>query len=88
MDGRQLVLQLMELQLDLNTQLAAGQTTFSGADSNSAVLAYDAGFIDVYLNGVKLAGADYVATSGTSVILASGLQPMIFLWWWLMVLSN
>jgi hypothetical protein len=50
----------------------AGQTTFSGADSNSAVLAYDAGFIDVYLNGVKLAGADYVATSGTSVVLAAG----------------
>ena len=50
----------------------AGQTTFSGADSNSAVMAYDAGFIDVYLNGVKLAGADYTATTGTSVVLASG----------------
>jgi hypothetical protein len=50
----------------------AGQTTFSGADSNSAVMAYDAGFIDVYLNGVKLANADYTATSGTSVVLASG----------------
>ena len=50
----------------------AGQTTFTGADSNSAVMAYDAGFIDVYLNGVKLANADYTATSGTSVVLASG----------------
>lgn len=50
----------------------AGQTVFSGADSNSAVLAYDAGFIDVYLNGVKLAGADYTATTGTSVVLAAG----------------
>ena len=50
----------------------AGQTTFTGADSNSAVLAYDAGFIDVYLNGVKLAAADYTATSGTSVVLAAG----------------
>ena len=50
----------------------AGQTTFSGADSNSAVLAYDAGFIDVYLNGVKLAAADFTATSGNSVILAAG----------------
>jgi hypothetical protein len=50
----------------------AGQTTFTGADSNSAVLAYDAGFIDVYLNGVKLAGADYTATSGTSIVLAAG----------------
>ena len=35
-------------------------------------MAYDAGFIDVYLNGVKLANADYTATSGTSVVLASG----------------
>ena len=50
----------------------ANQTTFSGADSNGATMAYDAGFIDVYLNGVKLANADYTATSGTSVILASG----------------
>ena len=50
----------------------AGQTTFTGADSNSAVMAYDAGFIDVYLNGVKLANADYTATTGTSVVLAAG----------------
>jgi len=50
----------------------ANQTTFSGADSNGATMAYDAGFIDVYLNGVKLANADYTATSGTSVVLASG----------------
>ena len=50
----------------------AGQTTFSGADSNGSTMAYDAGFIDVYLNGVKLANADYTATSGTSVVLASG----------------
>ena len=50
----------------------AGQTTFSGADSNGATMAYDSGFIDVYLNGVKLANADFTATSGTSVVLASG----------------
>jgi len=50
----------------------AGQTTFTGADNNSATMAYDAGFIDVYLNGVKLANADFTATSGTSVVLASG----------------
>ena len=49
----------------------ANQTTFTGTDSNSNVLAYDAGFIDVYLNGVKLANADYTATTGTSVVLAS-----------------
>ena len=49
----------------------AGQTTFSGADNNSKTLAYDAGFIDLYVNGIKLANADFTATSGNSVILAS-----------------
>ena len=49
-----------------------GQTTFTGADSNGAVLAYDSPFVDIYLNGVKLANADYTATSGTSIVLASG----------------
>ena len=50
----------------------ANQTTFSGSDNNSATMAYDSGFIDVYLNGVKLANADFTATSGNSVVLASG----------------
>ena len=50
----------------------ANQTTFTGADSNGATMAYDSGFIDVYLNGVKLANADFTATNGTSVVLASG----------------
>ena len=50
----------------------AGQTTFTGADDSNNTLAYDAGFIDIYMNGVKLAPADYTATSGTSVVLASG----------------
>jgi len=50
----------------------ASQTTFTGADSNSAVLAYDAGFVDVYLNGIKLANSDYTASNGTSVVLGTG----------------
>ncbi|MDA9627021.1 phage tail fiber protein [Candidatus Pelagibacter sp.] len=50
----------------------ANQTTFTGSDTNSKTLAYDAGFIDVYLNGVKLANADFTATSGTSVVLGTG----------------
>ncbi len=50
----------------------AGQTTFTGADSNSNTLAYDAGFIDVYLNGIKLANSDYTASTGTSVVLGTG----------------
>jgi hypothetical protein len=43
----------------------AGQTTFS-------VPSYTVGFIDVYRNGVLLGSADYTATSGVSVVLATG----------------
>ena len=42
----------------------AAQTTFSAT--------YDVGFVDVYLNGLKLAPADFTATSGTNIVLASG----------------
>jgi len=49
----------------------AGQTTFTGADSNGNTMAYDAGFVDVYLNGVRLDQTDYTASSGTSIVLAS-----------------
>ncbi len=48
------------------------QTTFTGVDSNAATLAYDAGFLDVYLNGVRLDQTDFTATSGTSLVLAAG----------------
>ena len=52
---------------------SANQTTFTGIDDNGNTLAYDAGFIDVYLNGVKLVnGTDVTVTSGTSVVLAAG----------------
>jgi hypothetical protein len=43
----------------------AGQTTFS-------VPSYTTGYIDVYRNGVMLGSADYTATNGTTVVLASG----------------
>ena len=43
----------------------AGQTTFS-------VPSYTVGFIDVYRNGVMLGSADYTASNGVSVVLASG----------------
>jgi hypothetical protein len=43
----------------------SGQTTFSAT--------YDVGFVDVYLNGVKLiVGTDFTATNGTSIVLATG----------------
>jgi hypothetical protein len=55
-------------------------TTLTGAsgtgfaEATSKVLAYDAGFIDVYLNGVKqILGTDITATSGTSVVFGSAL---------------
>lgn len=51
----------------------AGQTTFSGADDNSQTLSYDIGFVDVYLNGVKMVnGTDVTVNNGTSVVFASG----------------
>jgi hypothetical protein len=43
----------------------AGQTTFAST--------YDPGYVDVYLNGVKLiVGTDFTATSGTSIVLTTG----------------
>jgi len=43
----------------------SGQTSFSAT--------YDVGFVDVYLNGVKLiAGTDFTATDGVTIVLASG----------------
>ena len=51
----------------------AGQTTFSGTDDNSQTLSYDIGFVDVYLNGVKMVnGTDVTVNNGTSVVFASG----------------
>ena len=55
-----------------NYTATAAQTTFTGADTNGETLAYDAGFADVYLNGVRLSGADITITSGSSVVLATG----------------
>jgi len=43
----------------------AGQTTFTPPS-------YTAGYISVYRNGVLLGSADYTASNGTTVVLASG----------------
>jgi len=49
------------------------QATFSGADANNQTLAYDVGFIDVFLSGLRLVnGTDFTATNGTSIVLAEG----------------
>ena len=43
----------------------ANQTTFN--------ITYDVGYVDAYLNGLKLrVGTDFTATSGTNIVLASG----------------
>ena len=54
--------------------VSSSTTTITGADDNSNTLAYDAGFIDVYLNGVKMVnGTDVTVTSGTSIVFASAI---------------
>lgn len=50
----------------------SGQTTFSGSDTNANTLTYDPGYIDIYLNGIRLDSSDYTASSGSSVVLATG----------------
>lgn len=42
-----------------------GQTTFNTSG-------YTVGYLDVYLNGVKLDTTDYAATDGSSIVLQSG----------------
>jgi hypothetical protein len=42
----------------------SGQTTFS--------VTYTVGYVEVFLNGVLLNGSDYTATTGTTVVLATG----------------
>ena len=48
-------------------------TTVSGADANGNTLAYDAGFADVFVNGVRMSSSDITITSGNSVVFASPL---------------
>lgn len=43
----------------------AGQTTIS--------VAYTPGYVDVYVNGVRLLADDYTATNGTSIVLDTGM---------------
>lgn len=45
------------------------QTSFSGIDDNGNGLAYTAGFILVFRNGVRLDTTDYTASDGSTVVL-------------------
>tara|TARA_R110002073_G_scaffold100699_1_gene229006 strand:- start:560 stop:2767 length:2208 start_codon:yes stop_codon:yes gene_type:complete len=48
-------------------------SSVSGVDDNGATLAYDAGFADVFVNGVRMSSSDITITSGTSIVFASAL---------------
>lgn len=47
-----------------NFVATAGQTTFS--------VSYEVGYVEVYLNGIRLSSSEYTATNGTSVVLSEG----------------
>ena len=51
----------------------AGQTSFTAT--------YDAGFLQVYLNGLRLDAEDYTATNGSTVVLDTGatLNDVVFI---------
>ena len=49
------------------------QTYTATSNQTTFAITYDVGFVDVYLNGIKLlVGTDVTATSGTNVVLATG----------------
>ena len=51
---------------------SAGDSEFTGADDNGAILSYTAGKIQVFLNGILLNDSDdYTATNGSSVLLTT-----------------
>ena len=54
--------------------VSSSTTTITGNDDDGATLAYDAGFVDVYLNGVKMVnGSDVTVSSGNSIVFASAI---------------
>jgi hypothetical protein len=54
--------------------VSSSTVTITGADDDGDTLAYDAGYIDVYLNGVRMVnGTDVTVTSGTSVVFATAI---------------
>ena len=73
---------LMKVYSTLSTWINAGsavngtsqrQTYTATASQTTFAITYDVGFVDVYLNGLKLtAVSEYTATNGTSIVLATG----------------
>ena len=58
-------------QQEFNYTATSSQTTFTGVDTNNNTLAYNPGNVEVFFNGARLEEADFTATNGTSVVLAS-----------------
>ena len=48
-------------------------SSVSGSDANGNTLTYDAGFADVYVNGIRMSPQDITITSGNSVVFADAL---------------
>ena len=48
-------------------------TSVTGADANGNTLTYDAGYVDVYVNGVRMSDADITVTSGDTVTFTEAL---------------
>lgn len=54
---------------------SSSTTAFSGADDNGATLAYDAGKVEVYLNGSRLvSGTDYTETNTSTITLGEAID--------------
>lgn len=49
-------------------------SSVSGVDDFGNTLAYDSGFADVFVNGVRMSASDITITSGTSVVFATALS--------------
>jgi hypothetical protein len=57
----------------VNGTSARGTFTATAGQTSFATTGYDSGYIDVYLNGVKLiVGTDFTATDGTNFVLNTG----------------
>jgi hypothetical protein len=59
---------------DFTYTASGGETSVTGADDDGVVLAYQAGQVKVYLEGLLLDDSDYTATNGTSI---TGLAALV-----------
>ena len=57
----------------------SGQTAFTGADANGTTLDYSTGNTQVFLNGILLDDADFTATDGSTITLASAADSADYL---------